>query len=649
MQPYSIDERSQNLIKDIWNDMSTGKQYDSYQLRQVIKESWLRCKSYGLDPYCPKVFSLTQSELKALKHGPFQTILETAYPFMEQLYEIVRGSGFVVMLCNHEGFLLELVGDQDVIEDAQNITLSCGVNWSEQYMGTTAIGVCIETGKPIQIVGSEHYLQGCHSWTCSGAPIFNDKGELKAVLNMSAQYEKVHSHTLGMVVAAANAITHVLKCKEIKNRLEINNHFLISIMENMSDGLITINQQGKINHINNVAASLLKIRNINDPMLAQISAKLRLVDALNTGYNYTDREISFDLAESTVHCSVTVRPIHYDNKIIGALATLREISSVRRLVHNIIGSKALFTFDDILGESKSIKQAKESARFIVNVSQTVMISGESGTGKEVFAQAIHNGSNRRKGPFVAINCAAVPRELVGSELFGYVEGAFTGARRHGAPGKFELADGGTIFLDEIGDMPLEQQSSLLRVLEERQVTRIGEEKARPIDVRVIAASNRDLIKEVNEGRFRKDLFYRLFVLHIRIPPLREREGDAEFLARHFLNKFNLDFNMNAYFTEEAIKIIRDYEWPGNVREVQNVVQQAILLSRGNAIKAEHISINHPRKYNDLHKVATLENMEYHSIKETLNQCEGNVTKAAEILGISRATLYRKIKKMKKDI
>jgi hypothetical protein len=151
MQPYSIDERSQNLIKDIWNDMSTGKQYDSYQLRQVIKESWLRCKSYGLDPYCPKVFSLTQSELKALKHGPFQTILETAYPFMEQLYEIVRGSGFVVMLCNHEGFLLELVGDQDVIEDAQNITLSCGVNWSEQYMGTTAIGDMIESGPDADI------------------------------------------------------------------------------------------------------------------------------------------------------------------------------------------------------------------------------------------------------------------------------------------------------------------------------------------------------------------------------------------------------------------------------------------------------------------------------------------------------------------
>lgn len=568
---------------------------------------------------------------------------------MEQLYQIVRGSGFVVMLCNHDGFLLELIGDQDVIEDAQNITLSCGVNWSEQYMGTTAIGVCLETGKPIQIVGSEHYLQGCHSWTCSGAPIFNDKGELIAVLNMSAQYEKVHSHTLGMVAAAANAITHILKFQEIKNRLEISNRFLLSIMGNMSDGLITINQQGEINQINSVAANLLKVRDINDPLLAQISAKLRLVDALNTGYNYTDREMSFDLPESTVHCSVTVRPIHYDNKIIGALATLREISSVRRLVHSMIGNKALFTFDDILGESKSIKQAKESARFIVNVSQTVMISGESGTGKEVFAQAIHNGSSRRKGPFVAINCAAVPRELVGSELFGYVEGAFTGARRHGAPGKFELADGGTIFLDEIGDMPLEQQSSLLRVLEERQVTRIGEEKARPIDVRVIAATNRDLIKEVNEGKFRKDLFYRLFVLHIRIPPLREREGDAEFLARHFLNKFNRDFNMNAYFTEEAIKVIRDYEWPGNVREVQNVVQQAILLSRGNAIKAEHIYINHPRKNNNLNNSTTLEEMEYHSIKEALNQCEGNVTKAAEILGISRATLYRKIKKIKNEI
>lgn len=615
-------------------------------MRQVIKESWLRCRNYGLDPYHPKIYSLTQSEFNAARQGPFQAILETARPFMEQLYQIVKGSGFVVMLCNHEGFLLELIGDQDVIEDAQNITLSCGINWSEKYMGTTAIGVCLETEEPIQIVGSEHFVRGCHSWTCSGAPIFNHTGELIAVLNMSAQYEKVHSHTLGMVVAAANAISEVLRSHEIKNRLEINNRFLLSIMENMSDGLITIDKQGIINQINNVAANLIKIKNIDDPILAQISTKLRLVDALNTGYNYTDREISFDLPESTVHCSVTLRPIHHDNNIIGALATLREISSVRRLVHNMIGSKALFTFDDILGESSSIKQAKESARFTVNISQTVMISGESGTGKELFAQAIHNGSNRRKGPFVAINCAAVPRELVGSELFGYVEGAFTGARRHGAPGKFELADGGTIFLDEIGDMPLEQQSSLLRVLEAHQVTRIGEEKARPIDVRVIAASNRDLINEVNEGRFRKDLFYRLFVLHIRIPPLREREGDPEFLANHFLTNFNLEFNMNSYFTEEALKIIREYEWPGNVREVQNVVQQAILLSRGSAIKAEHISINRPENHNKPNDSLRLEKTEYHTIKEALNKSEGNVTKAAEILGISRATLYRKIKKMK---
>ncbi|MDD4563860.1 MAG: sigma 54-interacting transcriptional regulator, partial [Eubacteriales bacterium] len=458
MQSYSVDENSKNFTREMWNNMSTGKQYDSPHLRQVIKESWIRCQSYGLSPHCPEIHSLNQLELNAAKHGPFQAILETARPFMEQLYQIVKGSGFVVMLCDHDGFLLELIGDQDVIEDAQNITLSCGVNWSEKYMGTTAIGVCLETEKPIQIVGAEHFTQGCHSWTCSGSPIFNYTGALIAVLNMSAQYEKVHSHTLGMVVAATNAITYVLRSHEIKNRLEINNRFLLSIMDNMSDGLITIDQQGVINHINNVAENLLKIKNINDPILSQISAKLRLIDALNTEYNYTDREISFDLPESTVHCSVTLRPIHYDNNIIGALATLREISSVRRLVHNMIGSKALFTFDDILGNSTSIKQAKESAIFTANISQTVMISGESGTGKEVFAQAIHNGSNRRKKPFVAINCAAVPRELVGSELFGYVEGAFTGARRHGAPGKFELADGGTIFLDEIGDMPLEQQS-----------------------------------------------------------------------------------------------------------------------------------------------------------------------------------------------
>lgn len=646
MQSCSADEKSYNVLLEVWNSMAAGEQYDSPHLSRVIRESWSRCKGYGLSPYCPEIDSLTSEELAAAKDGPFKTILETARPFMEQLYQIVKGSGFVVMLCDHRGFLLDLIGDQDVIEDAQNITLSCGINWSERYMGTTAIGVCLETGKPIQIWGTEHYLQGCHSWTCSGAPIYGSGGGFTAVLNMSAQYKKVHSHTLGMVVAAANAISHELAEYEIRGHLEVNNRFLLSVLENMSDGLISLNREGRINHINAVATHLLKIRDMNDPMLGQVSAKLRLVDALRTGYQYTDREISIDLANARVQCSVTLRPIRDEKNMIGALATLREISSVRRMVHSMIGSKALFTFDDILGHSQSIKRAKESAKFAVNINQTVMLFGESGTGKEMFAQAIHNAGNRERGPFVAINCAAVPRELVGSELFGYVEGAFTGARRRGAPGKFELADGGSIFLDEIGDMPWEQQSSLLRVLEERQVTRIGGSQAIPVDVRVIASTNRDLMDEVTEGRFRRDLFYRLNVLCIRIPPIREREGDSEFLAQHFLTKFNREFSMSAFFTREALEKIKDYEWPGNVREIQNVVQQAILLSRGNAIQAEHISLSRPENYQEKQKNNSLflEDMEYRSIEKAMQLSDGNVSQAANILGISRATLYRKMKK-----
>ncbi|NLP24800.1 MAG: sigma 54-interacting transcriptional regulator, partial [Syntrophomonadaceae bacterium] len=288
---------------------------------------------------------------------------------------------------------------------------------------------------------------------------------------------------------------------------------------------------------------------------------------------------------------------------------------------------------------------------------TILIQGESGTGKEMFAQSIHNQSPFSDGPFIAVNCGAIPRELVGSELFGYVEGAFTGARRGGSPGKFELAQGGTLFLDEIGDMPLEQQAALLRVLQEKQVSRLGSSKAIPVNVRVICATNRDLYNEVQKGTIRKDLYFRLNVISLRIPPLRERPEDIDLLLKHFLIQGDPEWLEHTPTIDPAVwKLLKNYPWPGNVRELQNFAERIQFAVKDYSIKLEDL----PYEIQTLHEKETvrpimsmpanlnikqqLAEVEAQQIKALLLQFNGNVSRVAEALGVSRRTVDRRIKK-----
>lgn len=297
----------------------------------------------------------------------------------------------------------------------------------------------------------------------------------------------------------------------------------------------------------------------------------------------------------------------------------------------------------------------EEAKKIAENECSVLITGESGTGKELFAHSIHNSSNRCKGPFIAINCAALPKDLVESELFGYEKSAFTGASKEGNPGKFELANRGTIFLDEIGELPLEIQSKLLRVLDNHTITRIGGNFERKLDVRVIAATNRNLNEEINKNNFRSDLYYRLNVFNVRLIPLRERTEDIELCADYFLQRLN-DKNqrMNKSFDKEFINLIKDYNWPGNVRELENVIQRAYYLSKDEIINYSFIPeyINGNIKEEEIKdkkeksKPPTLEEMEKNLIIQALKYCNGNVVNASKIIGIGKSTLYRKIEKYK---
>ncbi|MDN5347683.1 MAG: hypothetical protein PWP65_1247, partial [Clostridia bacterium] len=363
-------------------------------------------------------------------------------------------------------------------------------------------------------------------------------------------------------------------------------------------------------------------------------------------------------------------PINVGGEITGAVITFEDVTTIQKTEQQIRrklyskGMVAKFNFKDIIGKSKAIQDTIEVAKNFGQTDSTVLITGETGTGKELFAQSIHNISKRKENPFVAINCAAFPETLLESELFGYEEGAFTGAKKGGKPGLFEMAHTGTIFLDEIGEISPTLQARLLRVLQEKEVMRIGGDKIIPINVRIIAATNKDLKKAVKEGAFREDLFYRLNVLQLKIPPLRDRKEDIPLLIKHFLmiKEPGLIPKLES-FIPEICSLTKDYTWPGNVREVENLVERIIALNKQldisknhnwllKAIIDEQIGLcpqdnlkSLPAKKPNQTLDIEVEQAERAAILKTLEQCKGNKTKAAKQLGISRSTLWRKLREI----
>jgi transcriptional regulator with PAS, ATPase and Fis domain len=330
--------------------------------------------------------------------------------------------------------------------------------------------------------------------------------------------------------------------------------------------------------------------------------------------------------------------------MLGVVLTFEEITSVRNLANNIAGTKAHFTFKNLVGKSEPFRKSLGLAQRASQGEVTVLLQGETGTGKELFAQAIHNGGARQSYPFVPINCGAIPGELLESELFGYVEGAFTGAQKGGRPGKFELANNGTILLDEIGDMPHDMQVKLLRVLQTGEVYRIGAREPIVVSTRIIASTHVDLARAVSRKRFREDLYYRLNVFPITIPPLRDRgDIDIKALVHIFLNRSGA-FAM--HITPAALQVLTSYHWPGNVRELENTIERALHLCECELLDVQHLKVGDGTNNNGPIRLGTLEEMECKMIAATLKKTNSNMAATAKILGISRATLYRKVKQYK---
>jgi len=648
-----------NKIKKAWNIFVENDEIDTSVIRTVIADSWKRCKLTGVNPYSKRpTGTLNNKEIKALLERN-RHLIEVSWPILKMTGEMIRGSGFRVDLVDKDGYFLKILSDMEILEESKKLGSVIGANRSELVAGTNGIGIALSAGKSIQILGPEHYNIYHHNWTCSAAPIYDPSGNIAGVVNMSGNYRLLHKHTLGMVVSIANAIESALKTGEKVLELSINNKFLNTIIESISDGLIVINKKGEITHLNSIAGKILGKKSheaIGKPIDKLIRTNFSLLNILNNRKGYLEKEIvvtPFYGKENSQYLLTEKVVEDSEGESQGVTALFKEMKKVHRLVGGIIGANPRFNFSNIIGSNEKLKRAVNLAKVASASSCKILIQGESGTGKEIFAQAIHNNSNRKDKPFIAINCAAIPRDLVESELFGYDEGAFTGAKRGGRPGKFEIAEGGTLFLDEIESMPLESQPKLLRVIESNQLMRVGGNKAIPIDVRIISSTNKDLLLAVKEGNFREDLYYRLNTVNVDIPPLRDRKDDIPILVKYICGKIGRKLNKNNIeIDKKALKVLCDYNWPGNIRELENVIESAILLSKNSKITIGVIPENIKRfKSNKLYikddkGVNSLIDIEKEAIFKVLKEVKGNISKASRALGIDRSTLYRKIKKFK---
>ncbi|HWR42978.1 sigma-54-dependent Fis family transcriptional regulator [Sporomusa sp.] len=656
----------QGGILHTWKDYISGETWMP-TIRQQIIESWTRCEQAGVNPYDSGIHSSLDETALGRTLSDKQELITIAKPCMTNLYKFVQGSGFVVVLTDERGYIMEMLGDEDTLNNPMTNNFFLGASWREEEAGTNAIGTALVIKKPIQVSGAEHYCQKHHCLTCSAAPIFDDRGRIIGILDMSGAFNMSHLHTLGMVVAAAEAIMAQLDIRRKNRELVLANNRSTNIFNTMSDGIVMIDECGIVKQLNPAAKKIF-----NRPESEILGMSIDRIfngkaavtwQMMNNKEPYTDVELMVDTKKNTFHCLASGEPLTDEQgKVIGGVIILRPIKNVQNLVNRFSGYHAALQFSDIIGESKEILEAIRVASLAATTSSNILLQGESGTGKEIFAQAIHNRSESKNGPFVALNCGVIPRELIGSELFGYVEGAFTGAIKGGKPGKFELASGGTLFLDEIGDMPLEQQVALLRVLQEKNVTRIGSEKVIPVDVRVICATNKNLPKEIEKGTFRQDLYYRLNVISITIPPLRNRVKDIALLFKHFLDKIGRDRGCNFYIEPQVMACLQHFDWPGNVRELQNVVERAVSLTESGEITIAHLPIDvfakqPPIQYpvqplispaiNETHdrehRRRLMKEAERQQILVLLSRHGGNVSVVAREFGVSRNTLYRKMR------
>jgi transcriptional regulator of acetoin/glycerol metabolism len=604
-----------------------------------IVNSWRRSLAAGLNPTGRLTESLNLGNNK-LNHALARNheLLAHSRPVMEYLFEQVRHSQSMVILADNQGVLMNTQGDVDFLSKAERVALASGSSWNEKHRGTNAIGTAVAEARSVEIHGGEHFLERNGFLTCAAAPILSAEGKLIGIIDISGDQRSRHPHTLGLVSMAARMIENSLVISACRHHIRLHLHAHPEGIGTVAEGIIALSDDGWIVGANRTGLALLHLSPSDlgaTPILRALDVSLG--ELLSRHKRRPNQPTQVHLHNGT---SLFVQ-VHAGQ--IGLTIVPAQTPKIT------VTDDALSALDtgDLLWRS-----ATEKARKIAGKPIPLLIQGESGVGKEIFARAVHAVGPRRNGPFVAINCAALPENLIEAELFGYASGAFTGARREGNPGHLREAHGGTLFLDEIGDMPLSMQTCLLRVLQERQVSPLGGGKAVDVDFVLICATHHKLREEAENGAFRSDLYYRINGLTVNLPALRER-NDFQLLTERMLATINPASNI--HLSANLIAQLGQYRWPGNLRQYANVLRTACaMLDPGDeCIDWQHLpdeltaelSATPGQKSPEQTKLApqNLEELSLSAIRLALENTNGNISKAARHLGISRQTLYRKLK------
>ncbi len=677
-------------------------------VRPEIAQSWIDSKSAGLEPDRPILGEYATDEYVSLALEANKALIDETAEKLRTVESLNIENDYVFELMNLNGLSLLQVGNLELHNFAAKKYLL-----NIENAGTNAHDLCMKHRRPFAVIGPEHYCFGLQELIACAAPILDQYGDpLGALLltqkipdRITSTEKKLLIHAMSLVSTIANTISSQLRINTYRSDLETAEgeyaqaNSFAHLFQNLSKSLVDITKEAtiiingnlKIVYANHDAAKILltipeQLVGKSIRCLCDLGEDEKVRQDFSNGKKYT-----FDANDHRY--SLIPREIRSgeDDSDSNYILLLREIAPREArpdAPKKSVGDTAPITFSQILGRSPQIGRTKKLAHRFALINENVLITGESGTGKELFAQAIHNAS-RPNGPFMSINCAAIPPNLIESELFGYDSGSFTGADKTGKPGKIELANGGTLFLDEIGDMPLELQSTLLRVLENKRVMRVGGKSYKQVDFRLISATNRNLTEMAANGRFREDLLYRLSVLSIGLPPLRDRKGDALFFANYYLGECDSKTSYGkAVFSDSAAAFIDSYSWPGNVRQLKHAIYSAYYTCEKGVVKLSDfpayltndekvVFAHHPDMQNDPSSAIkvpnkgdsseaepirfredaptsvfesplptlSLQELERFAINEALERTNNDVLQASKLLGISKATMYRKLKKL----
>ena len=639
-------------IMSAWEHLIDGGEASAGELRCVVDDSWRRCLVGQVDPGAGAAPPpLDEGALRARREKN-DRLLSASLPLIQQTREFLSQTGTIMLLADPDGMILQQEGDMRIVEPAGEVGLIPGCDWTELNCGTNAIGTALALQQPVQIHGAEHFCAGIKRWTCS-ATVIRDPldGGVLGVIDVSGLAQTYSRHSLALTVSLAGRIESRLAKLAMERRLRLLDRCMSHFASVRSDGVLVLDAGGRLVKANPQAPAALARLGVRTALNSAFSVPGLDARAVGAGSGPLPEWLRLTRFEA----------IRDNGEMLGFVVVIP--AAPHRLATGAAGVPAARpglapAFSRIVGSGAALRSAVEKAQHLAPSRVPVLLLGETGVGKELFAQGIHQASACADGPFVALNCGGLSRDLLASELFGYAEGAFTGARKSGAPGKIEAANRGTLFLDEIGEMPLDIQPHLLRVLEEGEIYRLGENTPRKVSFRLVAATHRNLRDDVSAGKFRMDLFYRIAVTNIAIPPLRERKDDIPALVTHWLGQLCERYGLPvASFDDDAYRCLLAYDWPGNIRELRNALEGSLLMAEGGVITMDKLpleisAVGMPGA-TGLPKglassapetVYSLEMAESESIRKALAYSGGNLTRTASRLGIAKSTLYQKIRK-----